>query len=67
MVVHACNPNYAGSISKRITEQGQAWAKMWNPIWKIPKAKRAGGVVWVVECLLSKPLIQDLVPPKQKW
>jgi hypothetical protein len=28
MVVHACNPNYAGSISKRITEQGQAWAKM---------------------------------------
>jgi hypothetical protein len=37
MEVHACNPNYAGSIDKGITIQAGP-GQNWDPIWKLTDA-----------------------------
>jgi hypothetical protein len=59
-----------GSTNRRIIVQGCLGIKQ-NPISKITKAKRAGGVVQVVECLPSKYEALSFIPiidraPKQK-
>jgi hypothetical protein len=52
MVVHTCNPKYTGGIGRRIMVQD--WPQKKDPIQKITKTKRAGGVAQVVECLPTK-------------
>jgi hypothetical protein len=44
MVAYTCNPSYEGGIGKRIMAQGQPQAKMWDPTWKITKAKKGQGM-----------------------
>jgi hypothetical protein len=57
MVVCACQPSYTGSKNKRTMVQSVIQASLGKNMrlyLKINKAKRAGGVVQVVECLPSK-------------
>jgi hypothetical protein len=53
MVVHAIYPSYAGSINRRITVQARLGKKQ-DPISKITRAKRVGGVKQAVEYLPRK-------------
>jgi hypothetical protein len=48
------HPNYVGGVKRKITVQVPAWAKIWNPIWNIIKAKRTGSMAQVIECLYIK-------------
>jgi hypothetical protein len=41
----ACNPSYSGGINQRDWSLTQPQANIsWDPLWKIPKTKRAGRV-----------------------
>jgi hypothetical protein len=53
LVVYFCNPSYVEDIGRRIAVLGWSWAKTWEPIWKITKAKRTWGIDQVIECLPS--------------
>jgi hypothetical protein len=50
MMMHVCNPSYAEVVGRRITVQGWPEKKAQDPVYKITKAKRAGGVAQVVKC-----------------
>jgi hypothetical protein len=54
VVFRICNPSYRGGIGRRTVVQGWPRKKVWEPIWKITKAKRAEGMVQVIEHLLNK-------------
>jgi hypothetical protein len=60
-----CTPTIPITQKAEIEDCGLrlAQAKAQDPIWKITKAKRAGGMAQVVECLLSK--IRKLVLPSE--
>jgi hypothetical protein len=62
MVACAWDPSYMGGPERSIIVQSQPQAKMWDPIWKITKAKRAGGVAQVVKHLLNKHKALSLKP-----
>jgi hypothetical protein len=53
-VACAYKPSYMGSLSRRTAVQGWPWTKTREPISKITKAKRAGGIAQVIEFLPSK-------------
>jgi hypothetical protein len=45
LVAHTCNPSYTGGRDQEDLCLKPAWAdSLWDPISKIPNAKRAGGV-----------------------
>jgi hypothetical protein len=43
MVEYTCYPNYPGNISKRLQVQSDPGINK-SPFFKIPKAKKAGGI-----------------------
>jgi hypothetical protein len=47
VVPHACNPSYAGDISRRSVVGGQPWAKSARPYLKITKVKKKDLGVWL--------------------
>jgi hypothetical protein len=50
----AYNRNYSGGRDSENCDLKPVQAETWDPIWKIIKAKRAGGVVQVTEHLPRK-------------
>jgi hypothetical protein len=54
VVVNACHPATAGSLNRRIVVQASLGGKKQEPLSKITIAKRAKGVLHVVEHLHSK-------------
>jgi hypothetical protein len=62
MVAHHCNPSCTGGIG-RVGVWGQPGGKVRGPIWKIMKAKRAGGMAqWESTCLAStRTCVQTLL------
>jgi hypothetical protein len=48
MVVHTCHLSYTESVNERIATQASVSTKT-NPVLKITKAKRAGGMFQVIE------------------
>jgi hypothetical protein len=66
---HACNPSYLGDWSQE--DHGSrpplATASR-DPVSKITRAKRTGGLAQALERLLwsTKPWVQTLVPPRKK-
>jgi hypothetical protein len=62
--VHACNPSYVGGWDQEDHGSGPVWANsLWDPIFKITRAKWTGGLAQVLECL---PWVQIPVPPPKK-
>jgi hypothetical protein len=57
-----CHPNY--SMKCKISQFKSTWAEKWDPISKITRAKKAGGMAQVVEWLPRnfKPWVQTPVP-----
>jgi hypothetical protein len=53
-LAQACHPSYTGSLNRRIAVQASPDINVRPFPKKITKAKRAGGVAQVVECLPSK-------------
>jgi hypothetical protein len=53
VVAHTCLPSYGGKPKNRRIKVQLAWAKKQDPISKITRGKRTGGVAQVVEHLLS--------------
>jgi hypothetical protein len=47
MVIHACDSNYVRGVNRRTIVQ-VSWGKNQDPIQKITKAKRAGGMAQVI-------------------
>jgi hypothetical protein len=66
MVVHACNPKYAGSRGKRIIVQGQA--EVQDPISNNMNSKWTGTwLKWYSTCLATvRPWVQFPVLPLKK-
>jgi hypothetical protein len=67
MVAWACHPSYGGKLNIGGSQSKTTWTKKREPISKITKAKRAGNVTQVVECLLSKlkALSSNSILPKK--
>jgi hypothetical protein len=76
-VMHTCDPSYMEGITGRMMAWGFPLAKKRpheGPIWKITKAKSAGGMTQVVEGLASKlqgpkfkPQYCPCSPQKLSW
>jgi hypothetical protein len=70
MVAHACHPSNGEKHKVMGIASSRAWAKSeGDPMSKITRAKRAGGVAQGDECLLCKPeaKFKLLTKPQTFW
>lgn len=63
MEANVYNPSYTGDIGRKITAKGRPEQKAQHPS---SKAKRAGGVAYMVECLQNKALSSNPITSKQQ-
>jgi hypothetical protein len=63
LVAQICHPSYLGSRDQDNYSLKPVWANSsWDPILKLPNAKRTGGIAQGVQCLPNKH--KAWIPPK---